>query len=255
MCGFGQKSFARNSDVLSADAHSITIWGARDAPWGDRSGTPIASGIPPNGVFNLADDTSADLQNLIARLRRGDAAARRELLELAHDRLLRIAGRIFQEDFPGLHGRHDLESVVSEVWMRLVVALEATVPQTVDGFIGLVFVKVRQVLLDMARGQRRVDAHRRLGPLDAAEPEAMAAFDQADTSHDPGHLALLTEFHEQIEKLPDQQRAVFELHYYSDFSQAEIAQMLDVHRKQVSRLWLAATGRLAHWLDGSNAPF
>ena len=40
-------------------------------------------------------------------------------------RLLRIAGRIFQEDFPGLHGRHDLESVVSEVWMRLVVALES----------------------------------------------------------------------------------------------------------------------------------
>jgi RNA polymerase sigma factor (sigma-70 family) len=206
-------------------------------------------------VFNVADDTSADLQNLIERLRRGDATARRELLERAHDRLLRIAGKIFQEDFPGLHGRHDLESVVSEVWMRLVVALDATVPQTVEGFFGLVFVKVRHVLLDMARGQRRVDARRRVGPLDAAEPQALAAFDQADTSHDPGRLALLTEFHEQIEKLPNQQRAVFELHYYGDFSQVEIAQMLEVHPKQVSRLWLAATGRLAHWLDESNTSF
>ena len=44
--------------------------------------------------------------------------------------MLRIAARIYHDDFPGLHGRHDLESVVSEVWMRLVIALEATVPRT-----------------------------------------------------------------------------------------------------------------------------
>ena len=31
--------------------------------------------------------------------------------------------------------------------------------------------------------------------------------------------------------------------------------MLDLHRKQVSRLRLAATGRLARWLDESDAPF
>ena len=47
---------------------------------------------------------------------------------------------------------------------------------------------------------------------------------------------------------------IFELHYYGDFSQVEISQMLDLNRKQVSRLWLAATGRLAQWLDGFGAP-
>ena len=78
-----------------------------------------------------------------------------ELLERPHDRLIRIAGRIYQEDFHGLHGRHDLESVVSEVWMRLVVALENTVPESVDGFFGLVFLKVRQVLLDMVRAKEK----------------------------------------------------------------------------------------------------
>jgi RNA polymerase sigma factor (sigma-70 family) len=200
----------------------------------------------------LADDTSAELQAMIDRLRRGDVAARRELLERAHDRLLKIAARIFHDDFPGLRGRHDLESVVSEVWMRLIVALESTAPETVEGFFGLVFLKVRQVLLDMAHGQRRVDARHRRAP-DGAEPEVLAAFEPSDTTHDPGRLALLTEFHEQVGKLPDEQRIVFDLHYYGGFSQAEIAQMLEVHRKQVSRLWLAATGRLAHWLDGSIA--
>ncbi len=202
----------------------------------------------------MADNTSTNLQDLIDRLRRGDALARRELLQRAHDRLVRIAATIFQEDFPALRCRHELESVISEVWMRLVVALETTQPETVEGFFGLVFLKVRQVLLDMIDRQRRLDARRQDGPLDADEPEALAAFDQADTTYDPGRLALLTEFHEQIGNLPDPQRTVFELHYYGGFSQAEIAQMLELHRKQVSRLWLAATGRLAHWLEGLEPP-
>jgi RNA polymerase sigma factor (sigma-70 family) len=202
----------------------------------------------------VADDTSTDLQLLIDRLRRGDAGARRELLQRAHDRLLRIAATIFRQDFPALHGRHDLESVVSEVWMRLVGALEQTQPETVEGFFGLVFLKVRQVLLDMAQRQRRLDARRGQASLDGGGSDALADFDPADTTHDPGQLAVLTEFHQEIEKLPEGQRRVFELHYYGDFSQAEIAQMLGVHRKQVSRLWLAATGRLARWLEGMGAP-
>ena len=68
---------------------------------------------------------------------------------------------------------------------------------------------------------------------------------QADTTHDPQRLALLTEFHDQVEKLPEKQRTVFELHYYGGFSQADIAQMLELQRKTVSRLWLAAVGELA----------
>jgi hypothetical protein len=113
---------------------------------------------PNGGPSDMSDETSIDLQLLIDRLRRGDESARRELLLRAHDRLQRIAASIFREDFPALHGRHDLESVVSEVWMRLSGALEKTRPETVEGFFGLVFLKVRQVLLDMAQGQRRVDA-------------------------------------------------------------------------------------------------
>ena len=47
---------------------------------------------------------------------------------------------------------------------------------------------------------------------------------------------------------------VFDLPYFAEFSQAEIANLLDLHPKQVSRLWLAATGRLAQWLDGFEEP-
>ena len=173
------------------------------------------------------------------------------MLQRAHDRLLRIAATLFRQDFPALHGRHELESVVSEVWMRLVGALEKTQPETVEGFFGLVFVKVRQVLLDMAQRQRRLDARRGHGGGGRGRLGGLADFDQADTTHDPGRLARSPNSTSRSRSCPKTSGRIFELHYYGDFSQAEIAQMLGLHRKQVSRLWLAATGRLGSGSRGS----
>ncbi len=200
----------------------------------------------------MTGNTSTDLQDLIKRLRQGDPVAKSELLERAYHRLLRIAATILNEDFADLRRRHDLESVVSEAWIRLRVALEATQPETVEGFFGLVFTKVRQVLLDMAKRQRKDELHRRSIDGDGSD-EANAA-ERADTTNDPGRLAVLTECHEQVEKLPLDQRIVFELRYYGGFTQAEIAQILELEPKPVSRRWLAATAHLARWLEGSAEP-
>ena len=62
---------------------------------------------PPIRLAVCVSGEGTTLQNLIDRLRRGDDSARRELLQRAHDRLLRIAATLFNEDFPGLRGRHD----------------------------------------------------------------------------------------------------------------------------------------------------
>ena len=48
---------------------------------------------------------------------------------------------------------------------------------------------------------------------------------------------------------------MFELRYYGGFSQAEIARMLGLQPKQVSRRWLMATGQLAQWLKAFREPF
>ncbi len=198
----------------------------------------------------MSGSTTADLARLLEQLRRGEDAARRAILERCYHRLVQIAGKIYHEDFPRLRGRHDLESVVSQLWIRLAGALEATQPRSVQGFFGLVFVNVRQILLDLARKDRRYDARRRNGTLDPNETEALSAFDRPDTTHDPIRLAMLTEVHHQVEALPDEQRQVFDLCYYGGYSQAEIAQILEMHPRRVSRLWHAATARLAEWLGG-----
>ena len=196
----------------------------------------------------MTGDTTEDLRGLIDRLRQGDDSARAELLTRAYHRLSRIAAAMFHRDFPGLRDRHDLESVVDESWVRLMRALETVRPPTVEDFLRLVAHKVRQVLLDMAGHQRRRDE--RLRGADAHARNGAPRIEPADDSLEPGRLALLTEFHSQVENLPADQRTVFDLHYYTDLPQAEIARLLGLHPRKVSYLWVAATERLAEWLEG-----
>ena len=196
----------------------------------------------------MTGDTTADLQGLIDRLQRGDDTARAELLARAYQRLRRIAASMYHRDFPRLKDRHDLESVVDESWPRLMRALETARPPTVADFLRLVAHKVRQVLLDMANQQQRRDEWVHDGVLNPSA-EAMVV-EPADHSFDPSRLALLTEFHRHVENLPEDQRTVFDLHYYTDLPQAEIARLLGLHPRKVSYLWVAATEQLAEWLDG-----
>jgi RNA polymerase sigma factor (sigma-70 family) len=202
--------------------------------------------------MTLADgDTTADVRDLIERLRRGDASAREALLDRVYHRLRRIAAATFRKEFPRLHARHDLSSIVDEAWMRLKQALQHTQPESAEAFYSLMFLKVRQVLVDIARKQTRHDAREHQAAAGQSQESGGAALrDAADTTHDPARLALWTEIQEEIARLPDRQRLVFDFHYFAELPQAEIARLLDLHPKQVSRLWLAATEHLAQKLDG-----
>lgn len=46
---------------------------------------------------------------------------------------------------------------------------------------------------------------------------------------------------------------MFELHYYLGLTQAEIAKTLNVHPRQISYLWIAATESLADQMAGLGA--
>jgi RNA polymerase sigma factor (sigma-70 family) len=185
-------------------------------------------------------DTTDHLQGLLDRLRQGDGEARRDLLTLAHDRLRRLAGAQFYRSFPDLHGRHELDSVLNESWPRLFQALEQAPPPTVEDFFRLAAHKVRQVLLDLARRQRRRDGREAQAADGAAEP--------SDSTHDPARLAEWTELHERVAELPEPERLVFELRHYFGLKQVEIAAALGWHPRKVSHLWNAAAARLADWL-------
>src|SRR5262245_9091547 len=197
----------------------------------------------------MAEDGSVELQGLLDLLRKGDREARRLLLERACERLRQLAGRMLHGSFSELARRHELDSVVHETWVRLLQALETTEPPTVTDFFRLAAHKFRQVLLDMAQSERR-RAQREVIGLSEADGEG-AATSTASTTSDPARLALWTEFHERVATLSEPERAVFEMHYYLELPQAEIAQVLELHPRKVSYLWIAATEKLGEGLDAA----
>jgi RNA polymerase sigma factor (sigma-70 family) len=198
----------------------------------------------------MSGDTTADVGDLIERLRQGDDSARRALLERVYNRLCRIATATLRVEFPRLGARHELNSVIDEAWMRLMDALETTQPRSAEEFYSLMFRKVRHVLLDLARRQTREDARVQQPQKPSNHSTSMPRFDAGDNTNDPASLAFWTEFHDEVANLPDLERTIFDFHYYAELPQSEIAQLLSMHPKQVSRLWLSATGRLGRWLDG-----
>ncbi|HEY8503067.1 MAG TPA: sigma-70 family RNA polymerase sigma factor [Gemmataceae bacterium] len=184
---------------------------------------------------------SGDLTTVFRRLRAGDPDARRELLGRAYDRLRRLAGVMLRGSFPALQTRHEPESVVNEACVRLLKAFDADcIPSGTEDFFRFAAFKVRQVLLDLAERQRRL-------PVQFPAPEAGSAPapDPAQETYDPVALAVWGDFHARAGELPEGEREVFGLRYYLGVSQREIAEALDMHPKAVSRLWIAATERLA----------
>jgi RNA polymerase sigma factor (sigma-70 family) len=189
----------------------------------------------------MANDSSSDLQRLIDGFEPGDSAARRAFLEQAVDRLRRLAAKMLGESFPRLQAGHDLDSVVNETYIRLLQALEQTSPPTVQDFFRLAAHKIRQVLLDMAEKQDRIN-NREVQGLSTGGSADESALQQK--TQNPLQLAMWTEFHSRVPRLPEDERQVFDMHYYLEISQAEIARMTSLPPRQVSRLWLQAIERL-----------
>jgi DNA-directed RNA polymerase specialized sigma24 family protein len=182
-------------------------------------------------------DTSRQLQALIDRMMQGDDEARKLLLERACKRLERIVRKRLRSKFPRLKNQHNTESILSQTYLRLDKALknvqakvaERDKPMQVVDFFQLAALKCHQVLLDLAKREEPS------GLPDAADPV---------THDDPSDLADWTEFHEQVEKLPSSERAVFELCFYLGLKRQEAAQVLSIHPREASRRWVAATEKL-----------
>jgi RNA polymerase sigma factor (sigma-70 family) len=199
----------------------------------------------------MDQNTTSQLQTLLDRLRQGDRQARREFLEQVCQRLQRLAAKILFGSFPSLQARHEVDSVVHETWLRLLQALDKSDPPTVADFFRLAAHKIRQVLLDMAQKQRRIDQRETfLGRADsqATGPPTGTPRGHAESgthTYDGAKLALWTELHDKAGRLSEPERTVFQMHYYLGLPQAEIGKLLDLHPRKVSYLWIAATEELA----------
>jgi RNA polymerase sigma-70 factor (ECF subfamily) len=198
-------------------------------------------------ALTVADGTTTELTACLKRLRAGDPKARGALVARAYDRLRQIAHRQMRT-FDRVRRFEDTDDVLQNATVRLLRRLEAHPPAGPAEFFALAAREIRRELLDLVRshygplgpGRREANA---AGPGPAAAP--------GQSTHSPDRLAQWREFHEQVERLPDAERAVFDLLWYHGLTQPEAAAVLGVSVPTVQRRWLDARLRLRDVLPSS----
>ncbi len=137
--------------------------------------------------------------------------------------------------------------------VRLWRALGRIQPESVRSFINLAAVQIRRELIDLSRhyngpygiGKNHASQAGPVGSESIAGPP-----DPGTDTGDPSRLATWTEFHDEIDRLPDEEREIFDLLWYQGLSQAEAATLLGVTERSVKYRWRTAKLRLSERLGG-----
>jgi RNA polymerase sigma factor (sigma-70 family) len=203
----------------------------------------------------MDQDTTAQLQEWIARLNSGDPSARDALIQRSLNRMRRLVRHSLLQ-FARLRRFEDTDDVLHGAMIRLMRRLEVVRPPTVADFFRLAAAEVRHALIDLTRHY--------FGPQGAGAREAPLAPvvtdasdyspEPADSSHDADRLANWEEFHRQVELLPTEESDVFAMIWYNDLKQEEVAGALGVSIPTIKRRWLSARLKLQRWMDGENEP-
>ncbi len=172
------------------------------------------------------------LHDYLDRLRAGDREAGDCLFRGVCARLERLARRMLR-GFPNVQQYADTNDVLQGALVRLLRTLQAIRPATTRDFVNLAAVHVRRELLDLARHFR-------------THPEVLAAV--PDTGDGLVDLDRWSAFHDEVERLPAEEREVVGLTFYHGWTQVEIAGLLGVDERTVRRKWRSACRKLTERL-------
>lgn len=195
----------------------------------------------------MAEPPSSQLQIWLERMNGGDRAAQEALIEHSCERLRLLARKMLHEDFARLRREEETADVLQGALLRLHRALAApeVKPSSPAQFFALATEMIRRELLDLSRRHFGPNRPRPLSlQADAADSGPAPLADPPDSTYNPGRLLAWSEFHEQVQRLPTEERQVFELLWYQELAQAEVAALLHVSVPTVKRRWLAARLRL-----------
>ena len=202
----------------------------------------------------MSENTIA-VQSCIDRITRGDSEAKAELIQVAYERLQRMT-RKMKRDFDRVGRWEQTDDIFQNASLRLCAALEQVDIIDARHFFRLAAVQIRRELIDLDRhyhGPQGMGAnhHTQMGSADQESSSAMPpAYDAAEVTSDPGKMQQWSEFHQAVEELPQREREVFELLWYHELPQDQVAELLNVSTRQIKRLWRAAKLSLHDRLHG-----
>ena len=179
----------------------------------------------------------------------GDVEAREKIIEHTCERL-RLRTRQMLRSFPGVARWQQTDDVLQNAMIRLHKSLAQVKPESPRQFYGLAATQIRRELIDLARkfsGAEGVGANH-----DTNDGEGVKK--TADTNCEPETLERWSHFHEAVERLLEEQRAVVELVWYEGISQPKAAKLLGISLATLKRRWQAARLQLSEelktdWID------
>jgi RNA polymerase sigma factor (sigma-70 family) len=124
--------------------------------------------------------------------------------------------------------------------------------RTLAEFFGHTSAWMRDVLCDRLRkAYGRDDNHPAVLSLDGGLSDTGPRYDLSSSTLDGEKLRRWSEFHELVAQLPDNLRAVFDLLWYQEMSQAEAAALLGIAVRTVKLRWMKARLQVQQALGGS----
>jgi RNA polymerase sigma factor (TIGR02999 family) len=182
------------------------------------------------------DASPGDVTSLLNKLADGDQEAGAKLVPLVYNELRRLAARCLQRE----RQNHTLQAtaLVHEAYIKLTAQRSARWQNRAQ-FFALAAQAMRRILVDYARTQQRI---RRGGK------RQKVALDEA-LLVSPDRTEELIAVHEslsRLEKLDPRQSHIVEMRYFGGLTVEEVAEVLGVSSKTVTREWNTAKA----WLYG-----
>jgi RNA polymerase sigma factor (sigma-70 family) len=192
---------------------------------------------------------TAQLHGWLDRMKAGDPEAREDLLRHLCGRLERLARKMLRR-FPRVGQWVETDDVLQNSLLRLLRALEEVRPSSLPEFFGLAAEQMRRELIDLARhyfGPRGPGSHTTGGDFATTAPEPADPHEE-----DRADLERWCRFHEEVARLPAQEREVVNLIFYHAWTQLQVAELFQVSDRTVRRRWESAMVQLYEALGMTN---
>lgn len=201
----------------------------------------------PTGPDPSASESTLAVRHWLERHKAGDALARQELLEISMRRLRLLASRILS-DIPMVRSFEETDDLLQNSMVRLWKYLAEHQPETPVDYFRLAACMIRRELIDLSRHHTGDTRKNTRAANSNTEDDSIGpcrqALAEADDTMDPEKLSLWTEFHEYVERLPEEDRAMFDLLWYQGLTMGETSELLAVPLRTLGRRWKLVRVRL-----------
>jgi RNA polymerase sigma factor (sigma-70 family) len=184
----------------------------------------------------------------LLQLANGDPKARDALLTHTRERLASVVRRQLRLK-PGLAAVADVDDLLADAYVRLIehwdriVLLDGATIREPSAFFARATVVIKNVIADACRRYfGRTGQRPRVASLDAAARTDSDApgIDPGSETLDPAALAEYTEFHQAVDALSPEAKAVFELRWYHGLTHEEVSAALNISFDASRRRWVEA---------------